>query len=75
MENNELKDKLERHDLELLSFRKPELVERTVNKASDNVNRCFEIMTGSPLTVSEKNAANGREFNSECPWLYEENIK
>jgi septal ring factor EnvC (AmiA/AmiB activator) len=34
---------------------KPELIERIINRATDNVNRCFEIATGAPLEEGEKN--------------------
>jgi predicted nuclease with TOPRIM domain len=72
MENAELKNKLARHDLQYLASRKPGLIEKRVNDASKDVNRCFEIMTGSPWTDKEKKATSGNEFNSECPWLWEE---
>jgi len=47
------------------------LVQRIINNASDNAMRCFEILSGSPLTDNERNAQNGQEFNSECPFLFD----
>jgi hypothetical protein len=34
---------------------KPGLINRIIDKASDNVNRCFEIATGSPIEEGERN--------------------
>jgi regulator of replication initiation timing len=70
MQNNELRERLGRHELDALAAAKPGLVERTINNASLNALRCFELMSGSPLTERERNARNEREFNSECPWLF-----
>jgi len=69
--NRELADRLARHDLSMLALERPELVERIINNASQEAMRCFEILSGSPLTEKERNATNAREFNSECPWLYD----
>jgi len=69
-QNSVLAEKLERHDLGVLGNAKPGLVERVVNRATDKVNRCFEIISGAELTEEERNAENGKDFNSECPWLF-----
>lgn len=71
-QNRELSNKLARHDLGLLGSEKPELVQRIINSASDKVGRCFELLSGSPLTDKEKAAVNAKDFNSECPWLFDE---
>lgn len=68
--NDLLVQKLQDHELGYLASEKPGLVENIINNASDNAARCFEIMSGSPLTETEKNARNASEFNSECPWLW-----
>jgi cell division protein FtsB len=65
-----LEAKLAEHEFEFLARSKPGLIENRINDASGNVNRCFEILTGSPLTEDERNARNARDFNSECPWLF-----
>lgn len=70
MQNNELRERLGRHELDALAAAKPVLVERTINRASDNAMRCFELMSGAPLNDKELNATTEREFNSECPWLF-----
>ena len=69
-QNNKLKERLGRHELGALASARPQLVERTINNASENALRCFELLSGAPLTESEKNATNARQFNSECPFLW-----
>lgn len=70
--NKLLSKKLEKHDLGLLGVAKPELVERMVNGGTARVGRCFELMSGSPLNDKEKEAKNGKAFNKECPWLFDD---
>lgn len=72
-QNSILAEKLERHDLGVLGNAKPGLVENVVNKATNKVNRCFEIISGAELTEEERNAESGKAFNSECPWLFNPN--
>ena len=45
----------ESRDFGVIAKAKPKLVEKIVNKAAQNVNRCFEIITGSPLKEKETN--------------------
>lgn len=70
LQNNELKERLGRHELDALASAKPGLVEKTVNNASANAMRCFELMSGAPLNEKERAATTERQFNSECPWLF-----
>lgn len=69
-QNNVLSEKLAKHDLAVLGAGKPGLVEKLVNRGSANAARCFELLSGSPLTDKEKEAKDGKSFNSECPWLW-----
>jgi regulator of replication initiation timing len=69
-QNNELRERLGRHELDALAAAKPVLVERTINNASVNAMRCFELLSGSPLNERERAATTERQFNSECPWLF-----
>lgn len=71
-QNTQLKSRLGKHDLGALASAKPALVQRVVNTASDKVNRCFEILSNAPLTDKERSAKNGKAFNSECPWIYDD---
>jgi hypothetical protein len=70
-QNNILADKLAKHDLELLASQRPDSIERLINGGSAAAGRCFELLSGSPLTEKEKNAKNEKAFNNECPWLYD----
>lgn len=69
-QNNELKERLGRHEIGALAAARPQLVENIINNASENALRCFELLSGDPLTESERNATNARQFNSECPFLW-----
>ena len=75
MQNTELRERLGRHELDALAAAKPKLVERTINNASDNAARCFELLSGAPLTENERNAKSEKQFNSECPWLWPNSSK
>ena len=70
-QNKTLSNKLGRHDLGNLAENKPGLVEKVVTKATKKANRCFELLSGAELTDNEKEAKNGKAFNSECPWLFD----
>lgn len=69
-ENQQLKDKLIDFERSMNAAANPQAAEIVVNDISDNLNRCFELMSGAPLTDIEKKAKNENEFNPECPWLY-----
>lgn len=69
-QNSILASKLADIDLSLLASQKPDSIERAVNRGTVNAGRCFEILSGSPLTEDEKNAKDGVTFNKECPWLW-----
>lgn len=69
-QNSILADKLADMDLGLLASQRPDSIERAVNRGTANAGRCFEILSGSPLTEEERNATDGESFNKECPWLW-----
>ena len=69
-QNSRLSSKLADMDLGLLAAEKPESIERAVNNGTVNAGRCFEILSGAPLTEEELNATSGENFNKECPWLW-----
>lgn len=71
----DLREKLSEHDLGYLAYSKPGLVENIINDATDEINRCFEIASGSPLTQEEINATLPSEINSECPELANPNYQ
>lgn len=70
-QNRELSDRLSEHDLAYLASKKPALVQRVINSASDKAARCFELLSGAEMTDAERNATDGKSFNSECPWLFD----
>lgn len=57
-------------DLNELALAKPKLVEKVINKASENAIRCIEIVTGSPLTEQELAVTKRSEANNECPHIH-----
>lgn len=65
-----LERRLGEHDIGYLAHSRPGLVENIITNASNEALRCFDIMSGSPLTQEERNAPNATSFNSECPWLF-----
>ena len=69
-QNSKLAQKLETIDLGILAFNKPKSIERAINGRTKNAGRCFEILSGSPFTVREKEAKDAKSFNKECPWLW-----
>lgn len=71
-QNNDLVDKLSRHDLGYLALKRPGLVEKIINNASGEAARCFELLSGAPLTAAEQSATSAQDFNSECPFLWTE---
>jgi len=74
-QNQVLAEKLEKHDLGQTAAAKPEAIQRVVNAASAKAGRCFELLSGAELTKTEKEAKDGRSFNSECPWLFDNLVK
>lgn len=43
------------------------LLEKAVNNGTADSLRCFEILSGKPLTEEEKNARKPSQFNTICP--------
>jgi len=66
---DKLRRKMARHDIAYLAYSKPNLVEKIVTNASNDAERCFEILSGSPLTDDEKAATKKSKANSECPGI------
>jgi biopolymer transport protein ExbB/TolQ len=59
----------EKRDFGKTAARRPEALERAVNRGTQNALRCLEIASGSPLTEAEKAATKPSEINRECPSL------
>ena len=69
-EKANLAKKLGRHQLDILAENKPGLVTRVINKAGRNALRCFEVITGAPLTPKEEEASKPSQYNRECPTIH-----
>lgn len=41
-----------------------------INKQAQDMNRCFELVSGQPWNEREQNAQTPEEFNTQCPWLF-----
>ena len=50
-----LQTKIASHDLKLIASEKAELLEKKINRATNDVMRCFEIATGDAILPDEKN--------------------
>ena len=66
-DKDNLSKKLGKHDIGELAEKKPCLVEKIINKASDSAARCMEIASGSPLTEEELYGKPNRECPSFWP--------
>ena len=62
-------------DIGKLAENKPGPIGKVITKASRNALRCFEILSGSPLTESELAATKPSQLNSECPSIANPNYK
>ena len=56
-----------KRDIGALAVERTKVIEKIINRASKNAQRCVEIAMGSPLTEKEINATKKSEINSECP--------
>lgn len=72
---SELEKKLSDHDIGFLAQERPGLIENIVDNAADNLNRCFEILSGAPYTEAELSATKRSEINPECPGVANPNYK
>lgn len=71
-QNDMLANKLDNIDLGVMAVRDPDDIEFKVNRGTDNAGRCFELLSGDELNEDEKGAENAKDFNRECPWLYDD---
>ena len=58
-----------KRDFGAVASKKPDSIQKAVNRGTVNALRCLEIASGSPLTEAEKNAKLPSEINKECPSL------
>lgn len=55
-------------DIGVLAAEKPSVVEKLINRGTENAMRCLELASGAPLTEQEKSKTPS-EANRECPNL------
>jgi cell division protein FtsB len=68
-----LSTKFSKRDFGALAAEKPAVVEKLINRGTQNALRCLELAAGAPLTEQEKNAKTPMEANRECPGLIDSN--
>lgn len=68
-----LNSKFSKRDFGALAAEKPAVVEKLINRGTQNALRCLELAAGAPLTEQEKNAKTPMEANRECPSLIDSN--
>jgi predicted negative regulator of RcsB-dependent stress response len=61
-----LENKLSEHEIGNLAQKKPKLIEKIVDKGTKDVLRCYEILTGSPLTDEEIAVTKKSKANTTC---------
>ena len=54
-------------DFGKLALEKTKVIQKIINRGSDNVMRCVEIAGGAALTEAEIKATKKSEINRECP--------
>lgn len=57
----------QKRDIGDLAIARTKAIEKVINRATANAQRCVEIAMGSPLTEAEMNATKNSEINPECP--------
>ena len=62
-----LENKLSEHEIGDLAQKKPKLIEKIIDKGTQDVLRCYEILTGSPLTDEEIAVTKNSKENTTCP--------
>ena len=67
-DNQKLKDKLKAANINKQATESPSIAENYVNQNSNELIRCFELLSGAELNDAEKAATTADEFNSQCPW-------
>jgi uncharacterized coiled-coil protein SlyX len=60
---------LGKRDIGTLGQAKPKVIAKVVTRGTKNINRCFEIISGSLLTEKEVNAEKPSQLNSSCPTI------
>jgi predicted nuclease with TOPRIM domain len=70
---NSLSNKFAKRDIGQRALENPELVEKLINRGTENALRCIELASGAELNEKEKSAKTPMEANRECPSLVDRN--
>jgi predicted nuclease with TOPRIM domain len=70
---NSLSNKFAKRDIGQRAIENPELIEKLVNRGTENALRCIELASGAELNEKEKSAKTPMEANRECPSLVDRN--
>ena len=72
---SKLEEKLSEHEIGNLAQKKPKLIEKIIDKGTQDVLRCYEILTGSPLTEEEIAVTKKSKANTTCSDVANPNYK
>jgi FtsZ-interacting cell division protein ZipA len=72
-QNNALRNRIRNLNVGKIAIDNPTETEVLLNKSTSDSFRCFELLSGGELNENERKATNAKEFNSECPWLFNPN--
>jgi|TARA_R110001583_G_scaffold71221_3_gene200956 cell division protein YceG involved in septum cleavage len=64
---NKVSKLLGQRDIGKLASAKPRLIERIIDKGTDQSFRCFELLSGASHTKEELDAAKPSQLNKACP--------
>lgn len=64
---NKTSSLLGERDIGTIAVAKPRPVGKIITKGTKNAFRCFEIVSGAPLTEKETNAEKPSQLNTSCP--------
>jgi len=71
---NKVSKLLGARDIGKMAVAKPKVIEKIINKGSQDSLRCFEILSGAPLTEKEADADRKSKANSACPGVANPNL-
>jgi len=71
---NKVSKLLGARDIGKMAIAKPKVIEKIINKGSEDSLRCFEILSGAPLTEKEADADRPSKANSTCPRIANPNL-
>ncbi len=71
---NKVSRVLGERDIGRMAVARPKSIQRIINKGSKDAGRCFEILSGDPLTEKEKLVEKKSASNTQCPDIANPNL-